>query len=517
MSDPTVLQQEIAAEQRHLDRVYARLAELRTDAVPGREGGLSARRGRHTSARWSNGTRWSSTPPGAGTPWTPSTRAWSSAGWTWPTRAVHYVGRMGIRDENAEPLVVDWRAPAAAAFYRATAGRPAGRGPAADDPVGRRAGHRHRGRPARPGGGAGRHAGGRRRRAAGQPVQGHRPRHAGHRRDHPARAGRGDPLPRLRRDDRDRRAGHRQDRGGPAPGGVPAVFRPQPVRRRRHPGGRPVRGVRRVHRHGAAVAGRGHRDAAVARHAGAGLRREPGRPDRRSPRSRARCGCAGCWSGPRTTRCRAPRPSCGCSTAARCCGWAPAELDRIRRRALPRGARRNEVRGRASTASSTRSGRRPAAATVDQPAGEARLRGRDRRPRRVPGLPAGLVAAVHADAGAALAGPAGAAAGVRQRGAVPRGDRAAAGVVRPARADGPTIADVALLDELDELLGRPRQPAKKSKRPVPRPRRRPGGQHVRRPAGGRPGAAGAARRTTTATTRTWWWTRRRTCRRCSGG
>ena len=70
--------------------------------------------------------------------------------------------------------------------------------------------------------------------------------HARHRRDHPARAGRGDPLPRLRRDDRDRRPGHRQDRGGPAPGGVPALLRPQPVRRRRHPGGRPVRRVRRT-------------------------------------------------------------------------------------------------------------------------------------------------------------------------------------------------------------------------------------------------------------------------------
>ena len=32
------------------------------------------------------------------------------------TSAVHYVGRMGIRDENSQPLVVDWRAPAAAAL-----------------------------------------------------------------------------------------------------------------------------------------------------------------------------------------------------------------------------------------------------------------------------------------------------------------------------------------------------------------------------------------------------------------
>ncbi|WP_309222776.1 UvrD-helicase domain-containing protein [Micromonospora sp. CP22] len=36
------------------------------------------------------------------------------------------VGRLGVRDENREPLVVDWRAPAAAPFYRATPGEPLG-------------------------------------------------------------------------------------------------------------------------------------------------------------------------------------------------------------------------------------------------------------------------------------------------------------------------------------------------------------------------------------------------------
>jgi RecA/RadA recombinase len=36
------------------------------------------------------------------------------------------VGRLGVRDENREPLVVDWRAPAAAPFYRATTGEPLG-------------------------------------------------------------------------------------------------------------------------------------------------------------------------------------------------------------------------------------------------------------------------------------------------------------------------------------------------------------------------------------------------------
>jgi hypothetical protein len=37
-----------------------------------------------------------------------------------------HVGRVGLRDEQYEPLVVDWRAPAAAPFYRATAEDPAG-------------------------------------------------------------------------------------------------------------------------------------------------------------------------------------------------------------------------------------------------------------------------------------------------------------------------------------------------------------------------------------------------------
>lgn len=31
-----------------------------------------------------------------------------------------YIGRLGVRDEDYEPLVIDWRAPAAEAFYRAT-------------------------------------------------------------------------------------------------------------------------------------------------------------------------------------------------------------------------------------------------------------------------------------------------------------------------------------------------------------------------------------------------------------
>lgn len=39
---------------------------------------------------------------------------------------VRYVGRLGVRDDEYEPLVIDWRAPAAAPFYRATPGDPLG-------------------------------------------------------------------------------------------------------------------------------------------------------------------------------------------------------------------------------------------------------------------------------------------------------------------------------------------------------------------------------------------------------
>ncbi len=39
---------------------------------------------------------------------------------------IRYIGRLGVRDEQHEPLVIDWRAPAAAPFYQATPVDPAG-------------------------------------------------------------------------------------------------------------------------------------------------------------------------------------------------------------------------------------------------------------------------------------------------------------------------------------------------------------------------------------------------------
>lgn len=43
-----------------------------------------------------------------------------------PDREARYIGRLGVRDDDYEPLVIDWRAPAAAAFYRATPVEPMG-------------------------------------------------------------------------------------------------------------------------------------------------------------------------------------------------------------------------------------------------------------------------------------------------------------------------------------------------------------------------------------------------------
>ncbi|MFV2101315.1 HelD family protein [Micromonospora sp. LOL_024] len=123
--DQSTLDQEIAVEQRHLDRVYARLAELRRGAVRAeKEGYRLARVGnfgalverdamvfhaaqrRHVLDAEYEGLVFGRLDLRDG--------------------QVLHVGRLGIRDEDAATLVVDWRAPAAAAFYQATPAEPLG-------------------------------------------------------------------------------------------------------------------------------------------------------------------------------------------------------------------------------------------------------------------------------------------------------------------------------------------------------------------------------------------------------
>ncbi|SBT45547.1 HelD family protein [Micromonospora auratinigra] len=125
MSDQTTLEREIAAEQRHLDRVYARLAELRRAAAEAeREGYRLARVGNfgalverdamvfHAAQR-----RYVLDAEHEGLVF---------GRLDLRTGQVLHVGRLGVRGEHAETLVVDWRAPAAAAFYQATPAEPMG-------------------------------------------------------------------------------------------------------------------------------------------------------------------------------------------------------------------------------------------------------------------------------------------------------------------------------------------------------------------------------------------------------
>ncbi len=189
-----------------------------------------------------------------------------------------YVGRIGLRDENRDSLLIDWRAPAAAVFYQATAATP-------HDVVRRRvlrcagaAGGGRRGRAARRLG-RDRPAGGRRGRADGAAVPSPRPLHALHRRHHPGRAGPGDPRARQGRGVDLRRPRHRQDGRRAAPRGVPPLHRPPPLRGWRRADRRPERRLHALHRAGAAVARRDRGGAAVARR---GRRRDPRDPARRA-------------------------------------------------------------------------------------------------------------------------------------------------------------------------------------------------------------------------------------------
>ncbi len=127
---PSTAEQEIAVEQRYVDRVYARLDELRDEAVAAEAAGYrqagvgnfgalverdalvyqAARRLRALDSEYEGLVfgRLDLLPEAA-------RRADDEGGGT-----PRYVGRLGLRDAGMQPLLVDWRAPAAAPFYRAT-------------------------------------------------------------------------------------------------------------------------------------------------------------------------------------------------------------------------------------------------------------------------------------------------------------------------------------------------------------------------------------------------------------
>jgi hypothetical protein len=121
----SILEDEIAVEQIHIDRVYERLAEAERQArlllaeghrrgTVGNVGALverdamvyQAARRMQSLGREHEGLVFGRLDLADG--------------------QVRYVGRLGVRDADYEPLVLDWRAPAAGPFYRATAEQPLG-------------------------------------------------------------------------------------------------------------------------------------------------------------------------------------------------------------------------------------------------------------------------------------------------------------------------------------------------------------------------------------------------------
>jgi DNA helicase IV len=127
----STLERELAAEQAHVDLVYARLAEATRSAQQVAQAGLSLYQSdRNSFVREEDGTGL----------YERDVFAFQAARRLAILDAeqeglvfgrldrtdgeVRYVGRIGVRDADYEPLVIDWRAPAAEPFYRATPTNP---------------------------------------------------------------------------------------------------------------------------------------------------------------------------------------------------------------------------------------------------------------------------------------------------------------------------------------------------------------------------------------------------------
>ncbi|WP_116040664.1 HelD family protein [Amycolatopsis palatopharyngis] len=136
MSEPRVRRAEIAVEQNHVDRVYARLAELRTQAESMRTKGYEIGHGAQREAVFEqasmlferdmmvfHATQTLQTLDAEYEGLVFGKLDYSGADASQDTEPL-YVGRLGIRDADFDNLVTDWRAPAAAAFYQATAEEP---------------------------------------------------------------------------------------------------------------------------------------------------------------------------------------------------------------------------------------------------------------------------------------------------------------------------------------------------------------------------------------------------------
>jgi DNA helicase IV len=131
---------EIAAEQAHVDRVYAELAKAAARAAEVEADGLA--RGRTDRTGTARDEELTGLFERDAMVYAAARRRASidkqyeglvfgrldlgAEDSTAAEREIRHIGRLGVRDDDYEPLVVDWRAPAAAAFYRATPVDPMG-------------------------------------------------------------------------------------------------------------------------------------------------------------------------------------------------------------------------------------------------------------------------------------------------------------------------------------------------------------------------------------------------------
>jgi hypothetical protein len=123
-SQPSSLARELAREQTVVDRAHARLDQLRREATDRERESLRPSAGtpqavyeRDVAAIAASARRADLDTAGEGLVF---------GRLDLDDATVHHIGRLGLRTEEQEPIVVDWRAPAAAAFYRATAADPTG-------------------------------------------------------------------------------------------------------------------------------------------------------------------------------------------------------------------------------------------------------------------------------------------------------------------------------------------------------------------------------------------------------
>ncbi len=138
MREDAVRQAEIAVEQRHVDRVYSRLAEVRSETEAMRDRGYQIAHGadreaifeqaqmlieRDVMVQYANKVLQALDAEHEGLVFG---RLDVGPGEDQPDGELLYVGRLGLRDANFDNLVLDWRAPASAAFYQATAEYPMG-------------------------------------------------------------------------------------------------------------------------------------------------------------------------------------------------------------------------------------------------------------------------------------------------------------------------------------------------------------------------------------------------------